>query len=336
LFGASTPLAKPLLGPVDPWMLAGLLYLGSGVGLFLFREARRLRRSSGPRADALTGSGWAYLGAAILAGGVAAPVLLMQGLARTPASSASLLLNLEAVFTILLAWLALGEPLDRRVAAGMAAIVAGATAISWQGEAPFTGALGPAAVVGACAAWAIDNNLTQRVSLHDPTQIAAAKGVSAGAVNVGLALLLGAEFPSTGAVVAACLIGLFGYGLSLVFFVLALRHLGAARTAAYFATAPFAGAAMAVVGLGEPAGWGLGAAGLLMAAGTWLTLTERHEHEHEHAPMEHAHLHRHDEHHRHQHAPSDPPGEPHAHRHAHARLRHSHPHHPDVHHRHPH
>lgn len=336
LFGASTPFAKVLLGSMDPWMLAGLLYLGSGAGLFVLSTARRLYNREGGREAGIRGRGWGWLGLAILAGGVAGPLLLMIGLAQTAASTASLLLNLEGVFTVLLAWFVFRENFDRRIALGMAAIAAGGVVLSWQGEASLSGMLGPLAIAGGCLAWALDNNLTRKVSLSDPLQVAMLKGLVAGGINFALAVTRGAPIPDAGVIAAAGLVGLFGYGFSLVLFVLALRHLGTARTGAYFSTAPFIGAGIALAGFGEPVTIQLVIAAALMAFGVWLHLTEHHEHDHLHAALEHTHGHRHDVHHRHVHDPSDPVGEPHSHGHYHPRLRHAHPHYPDAHHDHEH
>lgn len=349
LFGASTPLAKMILGAgVSPWLLAGLLYLGSGGGLLAFRLATRRRGAEGEaplrRADL------PWLALVILFGGVAGPVLLMLGLSTTPASSAALLLNLEGVATMVIAWLAFRESVDRRLLAGAAAIVAGSLVLSSTGSlgavgvgAAGGGALGwgalgwgALAIAGACLAWGVDNNLTRRLSAADPVQITLAKGLVAGVVNVALALAAGAHLPSPPAALAAGLVGLAGYGLSLVLFVLALRHLGAARTGAYFSTAPFVGAVLAVALLREPVTWQLGVAGGLMALGVWLHLTEAHAHEHTHEAMAHEHRHVHDAHHQHDHGPDDPPGEPHTHAHRHTPLTHSHAHYPDLHHRHGH
>jgi drug/metabolite transporter (DMT)-like permease len=334
LFGASTPVAKLLVGIIDPWMLAALLYLGSGLGLFVIRMMQRTR--SAPAEASVAGTGWLWFGGAIFSGGVVGPVLLMAGLTRAPAASASLLLNLEGVLTALLAWFVFRENFDRRIAAGMFAIASGAVLLSWQGSFAFSNAIGPLAIIGACLAWAIDNNLTRKVSLSDPMQIAMLKGLIAGAVNFLVALLLGAHLPAPPAILTAGIVGLLGYGMSLVLFVVALRHLGTARTGAYYSTAPFVGAIIAVLGLGEPISFQLVVAAILMGVGVWLHLTERHEHEHEHTPLSHEHRHVHDEHHRHIHGPGDPLGEPHTHRHAHVRLRHRHAHYPDAHHSHGH
>jgi drug/metabolite transporter (DMT)-like permease len=336
LFGASAPVAKALLRDAAPQLLAGLLYLGSGVGLAIVTAARARRQAT----EARIGRGdIPWLAAAILFGGVIGPVLLMTGLTRTPASSASLLLNLEGVFTATIAWFVFRENVDRRIALGMFAIVIGGIALSWGGSAEFGGLAGPFAVGGACLCWGIDNNLTQRVSGSDPVQVATFKGLVAGAVNLTIALLLGARWPAAPFLAAALLLGFLSYGVSLALFILALRHLGTARTGAYFSLAPFVGAAVAIVGWKEQVSplFMVGAA--CMAAGVWLHLTERHEHVHAHEEMDHAHAHVHDAHHQHEHGPDDPPvadPTPHSHPHRHEPLVHSHQHYPDIHHRHSH
>ena len=330
LFGAGTPIAKPMLADVSPWMLAGLLYLGSGVGLGLFRLVRRAERVRLERRDLLPLTG------AVFFGGLIGPVLLMFGLIGMPASGASLLLNAEGVATALLAWFVFKENFDRRIALGMAAIVAGAIVLSWPGQADFAGIWPSLAILGACTAWGIDNNLTRKVALHDATWLAAVKGLGAGPVNLGIAFLLGASLPPLPSIGVAMSTGLFAYGISLVLFIVALRHIGTARAGAYFSIAPFFGALLAIV-LGDPLTVPLLVAGALMALGVWLHLTERHEHPHTHEPLEHEHSHTHpDEHHEHVHDHPVPAGTRHRHRHAHAELTHSHEHYPDGHHRHSH
>ena len=336
LFGASAPLAKLLLRDASPQLLAGLLYAGSGLGLSVVWLLRRGRAAAEAR---LTRRDAPWLAGAIAAGGVLGPVLLMAGLARTPASSASLLLNLEGVFTALIAWMVFRENVDRRIALGMAAIVAGGVALAWPGQIAWGGVAGPLLVAAACACWAVDNNLTQKVSAGDPVQIAMLKGLVAGAVNVAIATARGASWPTTGTVGGAALLGFLAYGVSLVLFVLALRSLGTARTGAYFSLAPFVGGALGLAIFRDSVTlpFALGAA--LMAAGLWLHLTERHEHAHAHEAMEHAHAHVHDEHHQHAHAPGDPAvtdPAPHSHPHRHEPLVHTHAHYPDIHHRHGH
>ncbi len=333
LFGASTPLAKSLVGDLPPLLLAGLLYLGSGVGLTVIR----LARDRGWQASRLTRAEWLWFLGAILFGGVLGPAALMFGLTSTSGATASLLLNLEAVLTAVLAWVVFRENADRRIVLGMAAIVAGGVVLSWDGRADAaSGWTGPLAVAAACLCWAIDNNLTRKVSASDALLIAGVKGLVAGGFNTGLALMLGASLPAVDSVGLAMLVGLSGYGISLVSFVLALRGLGTARTGAYFSTAPFIGAAVAILFFGEATTTALWVAATLMAFGVWLHLTESHAHEHLHEPMDHAHDYFHDEHHQHQHDFVWEGSEPHAHAHRHAPLRHSHAHFPDIHHRHSH
>ena len=333
LFGAGTPLAKLLLTSLNPWLLAGLLYLGSGVGMTLYRVVTRAKAVHMARAE------WPWLLGAVLSGGVIAPVLLMFGLRGMPASGASLLLNAEGVFTALLAWFAFKENFDRRIAVGMLAILAGAVILNWPTESnQITGAsLWPAlAILAACFAWGLDNNLTRKVSLTDATWIAAVKGMTAGVVNLAIAMLLGiSALPSLLTITMAMLVGLVAYGISLALFVVALRHLGTARTGAYFSVAPFFGAMLALA-MGDALTLPLLIAGLLMAIGVWLHLSENHMHLHQHEPMEHEHAHTHDEHHQHEHDFPVAAGTKHSHRHRHEVQTHSHPHFPDSHHTHDH
>jgi drug/metabolite transporter (DMT)-like permease len=330
LFGAGTPLAKLLLGEVSPWLLAGLLYVGSGVGLGLYRLIRRAPRVRLERGELLP------LAGAVFFGGVAGPVLLMFGLSNMPASGASLLLNAEGVATALLAWFVFRENFDRRIALGMAAIVAGAVVLSIPTGAEFGSVWPSLAVLGACLCWGIDNNLTRRIALNDATWLAAVKGGVAGPVNLALAFLLGATLPPVWSIGAAMVVGLFAYGVSLVLFIVAMRHVGTARAGAYFSVAPFFGALLAIV-LGEAVTTPLIIAALLMTLGVWLHLTERHEHEHTHEVITHDHWHRHDdEHHDHEHDEPVPAGVRHRHAHTHEPVTHSHEHYPDAHHRHSH
>lgn len=334
LFGLSTPLAKLLVGSTTPLLLAGLLYVGSGIGLAALLVART---ATGGRESITWPRGtdiWWLLGA-VVTGGAIGPYLLMYGLQATDAATASLVLNLEGVLTALLAWFVFKENFDRRVAVGMALIVAGGVLLSVGPAFRAEGLWGLLAIAGACLAWAIDNNMTRRVSVHDAMFIACVKGLVAGASSVVLALAYGAELPPPSVVLQAGVLGFVGYGLSLTLFVVALRGLGTARTGAYFSLAPFIGAVLAVV-LGAPLTATLVAAGLLMGAGVWLHLTEHHEHLHHHDSVAHEHPHTHDEHHQHQHGFKWDGREPHSHPHVHEPLEHAHAHYPDVHHRHDH
>lgn len=330
LFGLSAPAAKWLLAEIDPWLLAGLLYLGCGVGLGGFWLARRALGR--PREAPLHRIDLPWLAGAIVSGGVIAPVLLMLALARGPASQAALLLSLEGVLTALLAWGVFREALDGRLVTGMALLTAGAGVLAWPAGGATGAGLAALLVLGACLAWAVDNNLTRKLSGGDSVLIAALKGVAAGAVNLALAMALGAQLPRPGAMLAAAGVGVLAYGVSLVLFVRSLAELGAARTSAYFATAPFVGAVGAVVVLGEPWTSRLGVSAACMALGLWLFVGERHGHEHGHGMLEHEHRHEQDAHHRHEHAPAPPA--PHSHPHVHPSTIHAHQHYPDLHHRH--
>jgi drug/metabolite transporter (DMT)-like permease len=335
LFGGSTPFIKLLVGDMSALALAGLLYLGSGLGL----AVARLVRDRGWCASGLLPSDWPWFAGAIFFGGMLGPALLVVGLARIEAGTASLLLNLEAVLSAGLAWLVFREHASSRIVLGMGFIVAGGAILAWPtGQMGSQDWIGPLAVVGACLCWGIDNNLTRKVSASDALFIAGAKGLMAGSVNLGLAFALGQSLPTWTHAAASMAIGLVGYGTSLVLFVHALRALGTSRTSAYFSTAPFVGAALSVALLGEPTPGRLWLAVMLMGIGVWLHLTERHGHRHQHEPLRHGHRHTHDEHHRHDHEFPWEGDEPHDHDHvhAHASMVHDHPHFPDIHHRHGH
>ncbi|HZE11734.1 MAG TPA: DMT family transporter [Burkholderiales bacterium] len=333
LFGASTPIAKLLVGEIGPLMLAGLLYAGSGLGLGSWLVLRRwVRPADRP---GLKAPDYKWLAGAIVSGGVIGPVLLMIALSAATASTVSLLLNLEGVFTALLAWFVFQENFDRRVLLGMALIVCGGLLLSWPSGGVST-SLPALAVAGACLCWALDNNLTRKISAGDSVQIAAIKGVAAGTVNLCASAAFGTALPALKPALAAALVGFLGFGVSLALFVVALRLLGTARTGAYFATAPFIGAAVAFALLGESPDALFWLASVLIAAGVALHLSERHRHSHQHEALVHSHSHTHDEHHRHDHDFPWDGTEPHSHAHQHVPMSHSHEHYPDIHHRHGH
>ncbi len=332
LFGASTPLAKLLLAQIEPWLLAALLYLGSGIGLYL---ARRVMRSKTPT---LSRTDWRWMLLAVLLGGIVAPVLLVFGLQGMTGSGASLLLNAEAVLTAVIAWVVFKENVDRRVALGLVCIVAGGIVLGW-GETVGGNWLSALAVVGACLGWGLDNNFTRKVALNDASFIAMVKGLVAGTTNLVIALVMGATIPAVSAVGFAVVLGFACYGVSLVLFIIALRHLGTARAGAYFAVAPFLGAALSVLLLDEAVTASLVAAGMLMTIGVWLHLSEQHAHVHDHEALSHTHSHLHgpeDDHHDHTHEGPIAPGTRHSHPHVHRPQTHSHPHVPDAHHVHTH
>ena len=335
LFGASTPLAKLLVGDVPALLLAGLLYLGSGFGLGLLLLLRRIKNPESAKEMHIPRRELPWLLGAIVFGGMVGPVLLMVGLTQTSGASASLLLNVEGVLTAVLAWVVFKENADRQIVMGMVAIVAGGVLLSWEpgGASLSRGAL---FILGACLCWAIDNNLTRKVSTNDAMLVACLKGLLAGAVNTGLAFLNGAQLPALSSVAQSLLVGFFGYGLSLTLFVVALRTLGTARTGAYFSVAPLFGVVISLAVWPAIPGALFWAAAAVMALGVWLHVKERHVHEHSHEPLEHAHVHRHDEHHQHAHDFEWNDDEPHAHAHKHEVMVHKHPHYPDIHHRHAH
>jgi drug/metabolite transporter (DMT)-like permease len=333
LFGITTPVAKQLLAGANPLLIAGLLYAGSGVGLtvmMLAQDRGHVTLGLGPRDRP-------WLIGAVVSGGVLAPALLMFGLSRADAAAASLLLNLEVVFTAAIAWIAFREATNRRVVLGFAFIFAGSLLLVWPSSfAPHQSVAALAAIAAACLCWGLDNNFTRKISAGDARGIAAVKGLAAGATNVTAALLFHAPLPSASTLWASLLLGFLGYGMSLVLFIFALRNLGTARTGAYFATAPFIGSAVAVVLFGQSVGWPFWIAAGSMAAGVWLHLTEKHEHQHIHDPVVHSHAHSHDLHHQHEHPAGMDTNEPHVHEHTHEAMRHRHPHYPDIHHQHSH
>jgi drug/metabolite transporter (DMT)-like permease len=330
MFGLGAPLSKRLLGVVSPLLLAGLLYLGAGLFLSAVRAARGMRHSARPLEprERLT------LLAVVLTGGILAPPLLLWGLARSPATTASLLLNLESVFTVALAGAFFREHLGGRVIAGAAVLATGGVALGWSPgslELPVTSL----AVAGACLLWAIDNNLTRLIADADAVLVAQVKGLVAGAVNIVLALAMGHALPSGYSIGASLIVGAVSYGSSLVLFIVALRGLGAARTGSYFALAPFFGALSSVLLLGESLSAQLAVSAALMGCGVWLLLQERHSHWHRHEAGMHTHRHVHDEHHRHAHEGWEGP-EPHTHPHPTGPLEHEHAHIHDLHHGHRH
>jgi len=330
LFGVTTPLAKQLALP--PFELAGLLYLGSGVGLFSYR----LLRDRGWTTTGLARSDVKWLSASIIFGGILAPACLMIGLLRISATTASLLLNFESLFTALIAWAIFKEHAGARIIIGMLFVFAGGVVLSGPfGARGFT-STGAVWIAFACLGWALDNNFTRPISGGDSLFIAATKGLVAGTINLGIAIAISEPVGARGKLVASLFLGLAGYGVSLVLFVLSLRGLGASRTGAYFASAPFIGGVFALIVLREPFSASILMGGALMLIGVILHLTEDHRHEHEHKSMTHTHSHVHDEHHQHQHDVPVAGTNSHTHEHTHAPLRHHHAHFPDIHHQHTH
>lgn len=331
LFGLSAPLAKVLLGAVSPVLLAGLLYLGAACGLWLHRAfAAPTREAPLTRADR------ARLAGVVLAGGIAGPVLMLLGLRRVTGLTGSLLLNLEAPLTVLLAVVAFREHLGRSAVIAVALILGGAATLRLDAGSLGGTTTGALLIAAACACWAVDNNLTQRLSLRDPFAIVRVKTLAAGVVNTALGAAVSQTVPPMRFVLGAMVLGSLSYGVSVVLDAYALRYIGAAREAAYFAMAPFVGALFSVLLLGDPLRARDGAAMAVMAAGVGFLLRERHAHEHAHDALEHEHLHTHDAHHQHAHGAGLTEDAPHSHRHRHDALVHSHSHVSDAHHRHRH
>jgi drug/metabolite transporter (DMT)-like permease len=335
LFGAGVPVAKVFAGKVDPVPMAALLYLGSGGGLFLLQgisalTGGRSREAGIARADL------PWLAGATLAGGVLAPIALMAGLRHSPAATASLLLNLEGAATAVLAAIFFREHLGGRTWAAVLLVTGAGMALSWNPGGRIM--LAPAAllVVAACVLWGVDNNLSRHISGKDPVAIAAVKGLVAGSFSLVLTLLPGAPLPDIRTSLLAMALGFASYGVSIALFIYAMRGLGAARTGALFATAPFIGTALSFVMFRARPGLQFFIALPLMVVGAALLLGEHHAHRHVHASLEHEHRHGHDdEHHDHTHRPEEEAIE-HSHRHVHEPVEHDHPHTPDEHHRHGH
>jgi drug/metabolite transporter (DMT)-like permease len=333
LFGLSAPVSKRLLLDVPPLLLASLLYLGAGIGLVIaapFAPRRERREAPLRRADV------PYLAGIIVTGGIFGPLFMLLGLQRVSGLAGSLLLNLEAVFTMLVALVVFREHLSRRELSAASLIVGGAAVLGYAPGELRAQWIGVACIALACLSWAFDNNWTQRLSIKDPFAIVRIKTLGAGTCTLALALLLGQRLPRPSVVIAALVLGVFSYGVSILLDAYALRHVGAAREAVFFATAPFMGAIAAVIILGERPRAIDVVALAAMAAGVSVMLRPKHEHVHTHDAIEHEHVHTHDEHHQHEHAPGDVPGEPHSHAHRHAPLKHGHAHVSDVHHRHGH
>lgn len=338
LFGASTPLSKILLGQIAPIPLAAFLYIGSGIGLLIFKQIDHLIRRQGEGEALLAKKDIPWLIGAIFSGGIVAPILLMSGLRITPASTASLLLNFEGVATALIAALFFSEYIGKRVWGALVLITSASILLSLDFTSQWGFSTGAIGIIFACFCWGIDNNFTRNISLKNPFSIVVIKGFSAGLFSLFLALLLKNPIPSLKIILFAMLLGCFSYGFSLVLFVVALRNLGSARTSAFFGTAPFIGAALAFILFKGVPNIMFIISLPVMIAGTILLLREEHSHKHFHEYIAHEHRHSHtDGHHNHPHIPQEVVESGyHSHFHIHEPMEHEHPHVPDIHHRHSH
>lgn len=335
LFGASAPLAKLLLGEIDPIPLASFLYLGSGIGLLLYRLVRRSHKGYPGVEAKINRNEIKWLIGAVIAGGVLAPIVLMFSLRNTPAATASLLLNFEGAATTLIAVIAFKESIGKRIWFAVALITTASVLLTWNFTGEWGLSIGALGVLTACILWGVDNNFTRNISAKDPLITVTIKGIGAGCFSMILAFLTQSSFPGLKIIVEAMLLGFFSYGLSVVLFIFAMRNLGASRTSAFFGTAPFVGTLLSFVLFREIPNIFFYCALPVMIIGTILVLGEKHEHNHFHKRFEHEHRHRHnDEHHIHSH--QDRQDIEHSHGHTHKDIEHSHIHTPDIHHRHEH
>lgn len=338
LFGASAPISKLLLNDISPVFMASFLYLGSGVGLLVFKLFQKASKVEHNEAR-ISKTDIPWLIGAILTGGILAPVVLMFSLQNTPASTASLLLNFESVATTVIAVLFFREHISKRVLVAMILITIASIVLSWNTSGNWGFSIAAFGVILACIFWGMDNNFTRNISLKDPVSIAMIKGLSAGSFSFILALSLHNPMPAMDTIIYAMILGSLSYGISVVLFIKALRELGSVRTGALFGAAPFIGAVLSFFLFREAQGVSFYTAIVIMIIGVMLLLREKHEHSHTHEESEHEHRHGHDDgHHTHQHENNIdiPEGAYHSHRHKHSKTKHKHPHKPDIHHRHSH
>ncbi len=337
-FGISTPLVKLLLGDVDPVILAGLLYLGAGLGMLVFRVIRSGAKKQMTFEASLKRADFWWLAGAIVAGGVLGPIAQMIGINNSPAATASLLLNFEAAATSLIAFLFFREHIGRRVWLGLFIITIASILLSLDLSSGWGFSAGSLLLLAACLFWGVDNNFTNRISAKDPGTIVMLKGLIAGSFSIALALMLGKPLPSWQIVLFGLLLGAVSYGVSVMLFVYSLRGLGAARTSAIFSTAPFIGVTLSLIIFGINIAWTFYCALALMLSGVWLLVGEKHAHAHAHKAITHDHRHRHDDdHHDHEHDEAHARADQsHSHVHAHEHQVHTHSHSPDIHHQHEH
>ena len=327
LFGAAAPAASELADSLPAFTLAGLLYIGAALAVTPSTIARPPTRETIRRE-------WRPVTLAVFFGGAVGPVLLMAGLERTSAASASILLNTELAATVVLAVLFFREHLGRRVIASTILITAAGMVLAWDAGAGVD--VGAALIIAACVAWGVDNCVTARIEHLAPQHVVAIKGAVAGTANLAIGLATAGWGSSTGLgdIGTGLVVGALGYGLSITLWVKGARDLGAARAQVLFATAPFIGTAIAWTILGEPVAADQVLAGSIAAAGVIVSLRSGHLHEHRHVPVSHVHEHEHDEHHTHAH--DGVVIGRHTHPHDHDEFVHAHPHVPDLHHRHDH
>jgi drug/metabolite transporter (DMT)-like permease len=336
LFGLSAPLSKLLLGDISATALAGLLYLGAFAGLTLYSVVTHQKSATAEsNANKLEKKDWPWLLGATAAGGIVAPISLLIGLNLVSGFAGSLLLNMEGLCTALIAVAVFKENSGRNLWLALICMTAAGVFLSWDSTQSHFNIAGPLLILLATFCWGIDNNLTRHISEKNPVQITTVKGLIAGAVSLSLALILNQKIPWSISIFYALLLGAFSVGISLVFFIKALKGLGASRTGTFFSMGPFVGALASLVIFKNWTEWIILPAFIFMAAGMWFIFNERHAHTHLHPNVTHSHAHKHDDlHHTHEHQP--PVKGTHTHEHIHPPLSHTHVHWPDTHHRHAH
>lgn len=333
LYGISSPVSKLLLVELQPTLMAALLYLGAGIGMLGINIAKSLSKKEKLEAK-LTKKELPYIiGMVVL--DIAAPIFLMLSLTMTTAANVSLLNNFEIVATSMIALFIFKEAIGRRMWVAIALITAASILLSINDVGSFSFSFGSLFVILACVCWGLENNCTRMLSLKDPIQIVVIKGFGSGAGSLIIALIGGIAAIKMIYVGLALLLGFVAYGLSIYFYILAQRTLGAARTSAYYAVAPFVGVLISVSIFGQPMTWLFIAALVIMILGAYFAAVEQHKHLHKHEAIVHEHRHNHqDGHHTHTH--EDPSGQEHSHLHEHKQAEHAHKHTPDIHHSHPH
>ncbi|WP_238883455.1 DMT family transporter [Clostridium sp. YIM B02551] len=338
LFGASSPFAKILLGDVAPVPLAAFLYLGSGIGLFIYQTIMFRGKNEDLKEAPLSQKDILWLIGAVVFGGVMAPIISMTSLKVTPASTASLLLNFEGIATTLIAVMFFKEGITKRMWIAILCITSASILLSWDFSNQWGISLGALGILGACVCWGIDNNFTRNISAKNPFTIVIIKGLGAGSFSLLIGYFIHSPFPDIITIIKAMILGCFSYGVSLVLFVLAMRSLGSARTSTFFGTAPFIGAILSFVLFREAPGIMFIVSLPIMIIGTLLLFKEDHAHKHKHEHIVHEHRHSHsDSHHEHSHVLGEIPMDGYnSHVHEHKEMEHEHSHTPDIHHRHSH
>lgn len=336
LFGASAPITKMLLGKIEPIPLASFLYLGSGFGLLIFQIVNSLIKKQVINEAPLKKKDFVWLSGAIIAGGIIAPIILLNSLKITPASTASLLLNFEGVATTIIAILFFKENVGKQILTAVVLITLASIFLSWDFKNQWGFSIGSFGIVLACFCWGVDNNFTRNISAKNPFSIVTIKGIIAGSFSLLLSMILKNQIPDLRVVIIAMIIGFFCYGLSIVLFVFAMRNLGSTRTSALFGTAPFIGAILSFILLRDIPSSMFFISLPIMIIGTVLLLKEEHHHSHIHEAIQHEHRHNHtDGHHEHEHTDEQIIiNGYHSHSHTHKNIEHDHPHSPDIHHRH--